>query len=99
MYVLPKLIEGRGDSVRRELGSGPEAWVQYSPGETPPCMLMAPGAFKILCRCNVLQVPIQIIPVGVPKRGSHPLRSGSNLRWNVSGLQDKSLTIGNSPLV
>ena len=45
------------------------ASVQGSPDETPPCMLMAPGACKIRREYNVLQIPIQIIPLGVPKRG------------------------------
>ena len=38
---------------------------------------MAPAACKICQKCNVLQVPIQIIPPGVPKRGRHLLRSDS----------------------
>ena len=38
-----------------------------SPGETLPCTLMAPGARKIRRGCNVLQVPVQIIPLWVPK--------------------------------
>ena len=41
-----------------------------SPGETPPCLLMILGACKIPRNCNVLQVPIQIVPFGVPKRGT-----------------------------
>ena len=61
------------------------ARVRGSPGETLPCTLMAPGACKIRCECNVLQVPSQIIPLGVPKRGIHPLRGGSKLRWHVTG--------------
>ena len=53
--------------------------------------LHAPGARKkIRCGCKILQVPIHnippIIPLLVPKRGSHPLRGGSKLRWQVSGL-------------
>ena len=31
---------------------------------------MAPSACKISHGCNVLQVPIQLIPLGVPKWGS-----------------------------
>ena len=46
---------------------------------------MAPDACKIRSGCNVLEVPIQIIPLGVPKWGSHLLRGGSKLRWHVSG--------------
>ena len=48
------------------------------------CTLKAPGICEIRRGCNVLQVPIQIIPPEVPKRGSHPLRGGSKLRWHVS---------------
>ena len=51
----------------------------------PPRMPMAPNACKICCGCNVLQVPIQIIPLGIPKLGNHLLRGGSKLRWHVSG--------------
>ena len=40
-----------------------KARVRGSPGETPPCTLMSPGACKIRRGCNVLQVPIQIIPL------------------------------------
>ena len=36
------------------------------PNKTPSCILMALGAFKICRRCNVLQVPIQIIHLGTP---------------------------------
>ena len=61
------------------------ARVQGWPSETPPCMLMAPGACKIRRGCIVLQVPIQVIPLGVPKRGSHPHRGRSKLWWHVSG--------------
>ena len=46
-----------------------DRWVRGLPGEIPPCMLMAPGACKIRREYNVLQIPIQIIPLGVPKRG------------------------------
>ena len=53
------------------------AQVQDSFGETPPCSLIAPGAYKIRRGCNVLQVPIKIIPLGVTKWGSHPLRGRS----------------------
>ena len=58
--------------------------IRSSPGETLPCTLMAPG--KIRRGCNVLQIPIQIIPLGVQKWRSHPLRGESKLRWQVSGL-------------
>ena len=55
------------------------AWVRSSLGEKPPSTLMAPGPCKIRRGCNVLQVPTQIVPLGVPKRGSLPLRGGSQL--------------------
>ena len=55
------------------------ARVRDSPGERLPCTLVAPGACKIRRGCNVLQVPMQVIPLGVPKRWSHPLRGGSKL--------------------
>ena len=59
--------------------------VQGSLGKTPPCTLMASAACKIRRGSNVLQVTIQIIPLGVPKRERHPLPGGSKLRWHVSG--------------
>ena len=43
-------------------------------GETPPCKLMAPDACKIRRGCNVLEVPIQVLPLGVPKRGSRTMK-------------------------
>ena len=49
----------------------------------------------------LFQVPIQIIPLGVPKRGSHPHRGGSKLWWRVSGpsfLRDESQAFDISPL-
>ena len=58
------------------------AWrarVRGLPGETLPCTLMVPGACKMLRGCNVLQVPIQMIPLGVQKLGRHPLRRGLKL--------------------
>ena len=51
--------------------------------ETPPHTLMASGACKIRLGNNVLQVLIQIIPLGVPKWGSHPLRGRSKLWLHV----------------
>ena len=66
-------VLGRGCPV---FSSGPEARIRSSPAEKPPCALMAPGACKIRRECNVLQIPTQIIPLGVLKRGSHPLRGG-----------------------
>ena len=35
-------------------------------------------ACKIRCGCNAFQVPIQIIPLGVPERGIYPLRVNRN---------------------
>ena len=54
-------------------------FTRNSLGDTPPCMLMAPVACKILRGCNVLQVPIQIIPLGAPKPERHSHRGGSKL--------------------
>ena len=61
---------------------------------------MTTGACKIRRGCNVLQVPVQIIPLGVPKLGRYPppwlikivkafLRI---IRW------DESQNVENSPL-
>ena len=61
------------------------AQIRGSPVKTPPCILMAPSTCKNRRGCNVLQIPIQIIPLWLPKRGSHPLRCGSKLRWHVFG--------------
>ena len=55
------------------------ARVRVSLGETEPCTLIAPGAYEIRRGCSVFQVPTQIIPLGVPKRGSHLLSGGSKL--------------------
>ena len=49
------------------------------------CTLVAPGACKTRRGCNVFQDPIQIIPLAVQKRGSHPLCGWWKLRWYVSG--------------
>ena len=35
---------------------------------------MAPDASKIRRGCNVLEVPIQVLPLGVPKRGSRTMK-------------------------
>ena len=40
--------------------------------ETLPYTLIASAACKIRRGCNVLQVTIQIIPLGVPKGGAIP---------------------------
>ena len=55
------------------------ARVRGSPGLTLTGMLIAPVAYKVRRGCNVLYVPVQIIPLGVPKRESHPLRGGLKL--------------------
>ena len=77
------------------------ARVRGSPGETLSCTRMTFGACKILRGCNVLQVPIQIVPLGVPKRGSHSLRGGSKIvmaRFRII-IRNESQTVGNSPLL
>ena len=53
-------------------------WVGDSPGETLPCTLMAPGICKIRRVSNVLQVPIQIIPLGVQREGAIPSATDQN---------------------
>ena len=83
-YDLIFWHKGRSCPVARVLCSWPE-----DPGSRLTCRklpytLMAPGACKIRRGCNVLQVSIQIILLGAPKRGSSPLRVGSKLRWHVS---------------
>ena len=45
------------------------ARVRGSPIETLPCTLVAPGACKIRRGCNILKVPIQIMPLGGIKVG------------------------------
>ena len=69
------------------------AWVQGSPDETAPCTLMTPGACKIRRGCNVLQVHIQIIPLGVPKRKIKIVITC--LKTILTG---ESQTVGNNPL-
>ena len=61
--------------------STPDRWsrVRNSLAEAPPCMLMVPGACKISHGCIILQVPIQIMPLEILKRGSHALRRESKL--------------------
>ena len=43
-------------------------WVQGLPSEILPCRLMVLGTCKICHVYNVLQVPIQILPLGVSMR-------------------------------
>ena len=76
---------GRSCPVGRVLCSWPEGLGWRLTWRKLQCTLMAPSACKIRRGCNVFLVPIQIIPRGVPKRGSHPLRDGSKMRWHVSG--------------
>ena len=64
------------------------ARVRGSPGETLPCTLMAPGACKIRCECNVLQVAIQNnTSRGTKERRPYPPspRGESKLRWHITG--------------
>ena len=85
-YIISPISQGAAIAQSIE-SSAPDrrARIRSSPGEKPPYMLMAPGVCKISCVCNVLQVPFQFIPLGVPKRGNHPLRGESKLRWHTSG--------------
>ena len=55
------------------------ARIRVSPGVSPPCTLMTPGACKIRRGYNLLQVYIKIKSLGVPKRWSHSLCGGSKL--------------------
>ena len=64
-------------------------------GETSQCTLMPPGACKIRCGCNVLQSVIQIVHLGVSKRGKSPIRGGLKLWWHASG---SSLRMSPRPL-
>ena len=63
-HTLPSILEFQTTRAR----------VRDSPGKTLSCTLMAPGACKIRCRCNVLQVPIHIISLEILKRGKNSLR-------------------------
>ena len=72
------------------------ARVRGSPGEKLPCTLMAHGACKIRRGCNVLQVPIQIIPLEVPQVGesSSPQKIKIVMACLRTILRDESLTVG-----
>ena len=70
---------GKSDEEWMNSALDRRAQVRGSPGDTPPYTLMAPGASKIRHGFNVLQVSIQILHLGVPKWGSHPLRGRSKL--------------------
>ena len=61
------------------------ARVCCSLGETLPCTQMEPGEGKIRFGCNVLQVPITSIPLGVSIWGNHLVRGWSKLWWHDSG--------------
>ena len=78
-------IPGRSCPVSRVLSSWPEDPSSRLAWRKLPCTLMAPGACKIRPGGNVLQAPIQIILLGVPKRRSHPLHGRSKLWWHVTG--------------
>ena len=73
--------------VKSDEHSAPDrrARVRGSPGKTPPCALIAFGERKNGRGCNVIQVTVQVMPLLVPKRGSHPLCGSSKLWWHVSG--------------
>ena len=56
------------------------AWVRGSRGETPLCTVHA----KSVVDAMFSKFPFKIIPLGVPKRRSHPLPGGLKLWWHVS---------------
>ena len=60
---LQMQYQGRGCSVGRALSSRPEGPGSKLAWQKTTCTLMAPGACKIHRGYNVLQVPIQIIPL------------------------------------
>ena len=86
--------------VAQSIDSAHSAPYGGTPGEKPSCTLMAPGACRICRGCNALQVPIQIIPLGVPKRGkpSTPGQIKIAMIYLRIILRDESQTDGNSPL-
>ena len=61
---------GAEATLSEELCSGPEGPVLRHACKTLPCTLIAPGACKIRRGGYVVQVPVQIIPLGVTKRES-----------------------------
>ena len=63
-HFLTKEV-GRDYSVGRALSCEVEGPDSRLACKTPPCTLVAPGALKIYCECNVLQVLIQIISLVV----------------------------------
>ena len=84
-YIPFSPLLGRGCPVDRVLISGPEGPGSRLDWRKLPCTLMAPGACKIRRGYNVLQVPIQIIPLGAPKRGS-PLSYILDGAWTLHTL-------------
>ena len=67
--------------VVQSVESSAQDWrarVKGSPGETSPCTVVVPGACKISCGCNVLQIPIQIIPMGYQSGGAIPSVADQN---------------------
>ena len=70
--------------VDRALISDRRARVRGSPGETPPCTLMAPGACKIRRGEMSFKFPFKTTSLRVPKCQSHPLCCESKLCWYVS---------------
>ena len=75
-------VKSRCDPVVRELSGGPEnpglrlAWVKMRATFTIAMHSNGTGKCKIRLGYNVLQIPILIIPLGVPKQLSHSLRGG-----------------------
>ena len=72
-------IGGRGGPVNSSFSSGPEGPGSRLVWRNTAIVLIAPGAYKNRRGCNVLQVPIQVMPFGVPKRSSRPLRDSQKL--------------------
>ena len=75
-------------------------WVRGLPGKTSPCTLMSPGACKIHCRCNVLQVPFQNYTSAGTKgrKPSHKWQIKIVMACLQTILRDESQTISNSLL-
>ena len=81
----PNELQPRGGKSEEHSSPDRSTWFRGSPGETPPCTLMASNACKICLRGSVFQILIQIIPLVVPKLGSQALCERSKLWWHVSG--------------
>ena len=73
VLTILQLIDVRFYSVAvvalstKHLAPDRRALVRVSPCETTPCVPMAPNSFKTCRGCNVLEISIQITPLGVPK--------------------------------